>query len=136
MEVLNSKEFASTLQRCCTYPKYSVGVMFDNVARRNEFITEMRITQNTDWNVPKYGSTIRFSNGSYIKPIATDGSPFRVQRFNEILFDGELFTEEYINTVFKPMLKSYTIPEGMSSDDIEEDDNSLNDFLGTFKIHE
>jgi len=137
MEVLNSREFARTLQRCCSYPKYSVGVMFDNAARQREFVAEMRASQNTDWNVPRYGSTIRFSNGSYIKPIVTDGVSFRGQRFNEILFDGDLFTDEYVGTVFKPMLKSYTIPEGeLNGNDEAGDDNALNDFLGAFKIHE
>ena len=136
MEVLNSNELSQALDRCRMYPKYSVGVMFDRAERQKEFVAEMRTTRNTNWSVPRYGMTIRFENGSYIKPIYVNtANGMRGLRFNEILYDGDSFNEDYVNTVFKPMLKSYTIPEFGDSTDVVFEDASLSDFLDTFKIN-
>ena len=76
---------------------------------------------------------IKFKSGGSIqtfvstnKKISPDGF-----RYNEILFDGNSFTNEIINKFYTPLLVPYVIEDPI---DNSSDDSDLNKFLNEFKV--
>lgn len=136
MENLHGEELARAMKRCYEYPKYSVGIIFDNSARKSEFIEEMKEAGKTSeiWSVMTRSSQIAFENGSYIKALYYPGESaksLRGYRFNEIMFDGEIFTDEIIKTVFYPLIQTYKIDESLE----RNGKTILDNFLDEFKIN-
>ena len=136
MENLRGLELTNAMKRCYEYPKYSVGVIFDNESRMHDFIEAMKEEMETSelWSVAPRKKMISCKNGSYITAIYYPGATktgMKGYRFNEILFDGEIFTDGIIKTVFYPLLQTYKIDESLE----RNGKTTLDNFLDEFKIN-
>lgn len=130
MNILSGESLSETLIRCFEKPKYSVGVIFNNRVRLEEFLSEL---WDQTMGVICSKNTIRFNNGSFIKAIIGNDPYIKGDRFNELLFDdctpGE--SERPFNQ--KVLSNSYSVSEEYPDDEI--DTSAIDEFLSSFKIN-
>lgn len=133
---LNSSTLTEALQRCYNNPNYDLGILFDLMSRKKDFINTMHQLMENG-NVPgtkmsqDYGNDdtyIRFVNGSKIEVISCSAKT-RGRRYHELLTDIDDITEDE-QRVIGTMIKSYMYSE----DDIEDDSEELDSFLNEFAV--
>lgn len=132
MDKLTYDSLAEVFKQCHSKPNYVAGIFIPDYRRQKEFADEMMQLIRSDAfrgaricnNPMDFTSKILFENGSYITTNVYDSDV----EFNSLLYDGLCVSDETLNN-----LGATVVPYGWFANDTE-DENSLNDFLSSFKI--
>lgn len=152
MSILNSDAFARVLRRCYDYPNYTVGIIFDKVDRKIDFLHEMNLhihrkelpgaEMSSIYNIESahIDTAIRFHNGSEIRAILkshtqTGLSSIRGRRFHKVLLDFYPTADEEIElcSVIMPYVRDEDIDEDIN---IKDETTELDKFLNSFIVRQ
>lgn len=127
MEMLNAETLANAMRHCRDYPEYQVVIAIKDHMRLREFLMSIKehlgYGHNEEIHSISRTGIIKFKNGSYIRPIMSD-SRARGLSANEIIFDESVEDAEAVLARIKKVIYHC----------VEEEPETLDDFLGGFKI--